>query len=153
MMLSMDATDTSAKDAAIASVEDQFSVMFRRLKSGMRQRAERVHPDLPVPGFMILSLLERKGPVHAGQLAELLQMDKSIVSRQARWLEEMGLLERQQDQADRRATIFALTEDARERVAAVRASERGALYTQLRTWELADLHRLAELLGLLNDEV
>lgn len=153
MMLTMTAPHDTAKDAAIASVEDQFSTLFRRLKAGMRDRAERIHPEMPVAGFLILSLLERKGPTHAGRLAELLSMDKSIVSRQARWLEEVGLLRRESDPADRRATFFALTDDAALRVASVRSGERTALYEQLRSWKTNDLDRLAELLGLLNEVV
>ena len=147
----MTAPGDTMKDVAIASVEDQFSALFRRVKAGMRDRAERIHPEMPVAGFLLLSLLERRGPTHAGRLAELLEMDKSIVSRQARWLEEVGLLRREADPADRRATFFALTEDAVRRVAEVRSGERTALYEQLRTWKTDDLDRLAELLALLNE--
>jgi len=150
-MLTMTAPGDTMKDVAIASVEDQFSALFRRVKAGMRDRAERIHPEMPVAGFLLLSLLERRGPTHAGRLAELLEMDKSIVSRQARWLEEVGLLRREADPADRRATFFALTEDAVRRVAEVRSGERTALYEQLRTWKTDDLDRLAELLALLNE--
>lgn len=153
MMLTMTAPGDTEKDAAIALVEDRFSSLFRRLKAGMRDRAARIHPEMPVGGFLILSLLERRGPTHAGRLAELLEMDKSIVSRQARWLEEAGLLRREADPSDRRATFFALTDEAVRRLADVRAGDRTAFYEQLRAWQTDDLDRLAQLLGLLNETV
>jgi DNA-binding MarR family transcriptional regulator len=141
---------TSA-DAAIASVEAQFGEMFNRVRISMRDRAARVHPDLQPGGYVILSTLARLGPTHAGTLAEVLATDKSIVSRQAKLLEEAGLLERTPDPDDKRATFFAVTPDARQRIDEVRLSDQAALHAQLGTWSLADLNRLSGLLARVNE--
>lgn len=138
-------------DAAIAAVEEQFTALYRQVKAKMRQRASLVHPELQVMGYVILTTLKRCGPVHAGALIETLGMDKSLLSRQLRTLEELGLIGREPDPADKRSSILTLTEVGRERVTTVQAADRAALYGQLRDWEVADLNTLAELLSRVNE--
>lgn len=138
-------------DAAIASVEEQFTALYRQVKTKMRQRASLVHPDLAVMGYVILTTLKRCGATHAGALIETLGMDKSLLSRQLRTLEELGLVERELDPADKRSSILTLSEVGRERVATVQAADRAALYGQLRDWEVDDLNALARLLARVND--
>jgi len=138
-------------DAAIASVEEQFGAMYRRIKVSMRRRAERVHPELQVMGYMILSTLGSCGPTHAGVIAERLEIDKGLLSRQLQALERLGLVTREADPADKRAVILAVSAAADARIAAVRAAERGVMYEELRDWEIGDLEKLAELLARIND--
>lgn len=139
-----------ATDAAIAGVEEQFSVMHRHMKAGMRRRAAQVHPDLAVLGYMVLSTLSKCGPTHAGVLAEQLGIDKGLLSRQLRVLEELGLLERESDPTDKRAAFLMLSPAGVERVNAVRSADRAVLYDQLRDWDVDDLEKLAELLARVN---
>ncbi|WP_349899499.1 MarR family winged helix-turn-helix transcriptional regulator [Parafrigoribacterium soli] len=146
----IDGIPVQTTDAAIARVEDQFSVMHRHMKAGMRRRASRVHPDLAVLGYMILSTIQKCGPTHAGALAERLDIDKGLLSRQLRALEELGLLARESDPTDKRAAFISLSPEGVERVAAVRAADRAVLYDQLRDWEVDDLEKLAELLSRVN---
>jgi len=143
--------DPAEVDAAIAEVEEQFTALYRQVKAKMRQRASLVHPDLPVMGYVILTTLKRCGPTHAGALIETLGMDKSLLSRQLRGLEELGLVEREPDAADKRSSILTLSEVGRERVTTVQTADREALYGQLRDWEVGDLNRLAELLSRVNE--
>lgn len=151
MILAMTETDADSTSAAIASVEAQFGMLFNRARSSMRDRAARVHPDLQIGSYMILSTLARRGPTHAGAIAEMLAMDKSIVSRQAKQLEEAGLLIRTQDQKDKRATFFDISEHARERLGEVQRKDQSALHEQLGAWSISDLNRLAELLARVNE--
>jgi DNA-binding MarR family transcriptional regulator len=151
MVSRMTATrDRHVADDAIATVEQQFAIMFTRVKATMRGRAHRVHPGLQVLSFNVLSALVRLGPTHAGEVGELLNLDKSIISRQATQLEELGLLERQRDSEDRRATYLAATEVGIERITKVREAEQAVLYDNLRDWDVDDLDKLAELLARLN---
>jgi DNA-binding MarR family transcriptional regulator len=145
-----EARDRHVADEAIAIVEQQFSVMFTRAKASMRDRATRVHPQLQPLAYTILSTLVRSGPTHASALAEQLSLDKSIISRQANWLERLGLLERRPDPHDRRATFLAATPAALERVAEVRLADQAILYDSLRDWAVDDLDKLAELLAKVN---
>lgn len=136
-----------ANDEAIASVEEQFTLLFSRVSAGMRDRAAGVHPELQPVGFKILSTLARTGPTHAGALAGMLYTDKSVVSRQVRILEELGLVERRVDPEDRRASYLVATIAAIEKVNEVRASDQQVLYSNLRTWDQADVEQLASLLA------
>lgn len=146
----IDGIPVQTTDAAIARVEDQFSVMHRHMKAGMRRRASQVHPDLAVLGYMILITIQKCGPTHAGALAERLELDKGLLSRQLRALEEFGLLARESDPTDKRAAFISLSPEGVRRVEAVRAADREVLYDQLRDWAVDDLEKLAELLARVN---
>ncbi len=146
-----DAVAAAVADEAIGAVEEQFTILFNRVSAGMRERSARVHPELQPVGFKLLGTLVRTGPTHAGALAGMLQTDKSVVSRQVRALERLGLVERRTDPDDRRASFLVATPAAIERVNEVRASDQAQLYRSLRQWDPADLVRLAELLSRLNE--
>lgn len=150
MIRAMDEAEAPTIDQATVAVEEQFGIMFTRVRSSMRARAARVHPQLQPAGYKILTSLLRGGPTHAGALVEHLATDKSVVSRQLRLLEELGLVEREVDPADRRAQLLAATELARNQVAEIRRKDQGLFYSRLRAWPLDDVRMLAELLGRLN---
>ncbi|QIZ98118.1 winged helix-turn-helix transcriptional regulator [Leifsonia sp. PS1209] len=141
---------TRENDEAIASVEEQFTVLFNKVSAGMRDRAAGVHPDLQPVGFKLLSTLARTGPVHAGALAGMLSTDKSVVSRQVRILEDLGLVERRSDPEDRRASYLVATTEAIEKVNEVRASDQRVFYSNLRKWDRGDVEQLASLLARVN---
>lgn len=140
-------------DTAIAAVEEQFAVLFSGVKTRMRGRAARVHPDLQPAAYMVLNALVRLGRLHAGALAETLGMDKSVVSRQARSLEDLGLLERQSDQEDGRATYFAATPVAVEKVTKVHLADQAMLHERLHDWPVSELVVLSRLLGQLTSAI
>lgn len=141
----------SATDRAIAEVEEQFTRLFNQVGTAMRDRASRIHPDLQPAGYKLLSTIVRSGPIHAGDLAAMLYTDKSVISRQLRFLEDIGFVERQTDPSDRRASFIAATPAAIEKVNEVRAADQANLYRGLRRWDGDDVRRLAELLERLNE--
>jgi DNA-binding MarR family transcriptional regulator len=138
------------KTDAIASVEKQFSTMYRHVRASTRRRACQVHPELQVMGYMILNTLNNSGPTHAGALVEILGIDKGLLSRQLRMLEEFGLIERESDPGDKRAVILTVSKAGTARMSEVRAADRAILYEQLRDWHVGDLEKLAELLARVN---
>ncbi len=138
-------------DDAIGSVEREFGTLFVKLRNRMRAQAQDIHPGIQPAGYLMLATLARSGPMHAGALADLLSADKSIVSRQAAQLEQLGLLRREQDPADRRATYFAATDEARRRLEDLSERNRLELRAGLADWGVADLRMLAELLHRLNE--
>ena len=138
-------------DSAIAAVEEQLTILFNRVTAGMRERVARVHPELQPVGYKLLYTLVRTGPVHAGALAEMLQTDKSVVSRQARILEDLGFVERRSDPDDRRASFLVATPAAVTKVDAARAADQEQLYRSLRQWGEADVRSLAGLLERINE--
>jgi len=91
------AAPEQASDAAISDVEEQFTRLFNQVGTAMRDRAERIHPDLQPGGYKLLTTIVRSGPIHAGALAAMLYTDKSVISRQVKILEDLGFVERQAD--------------------------------------------------------
>jgi len=140
-----------ASDAAISDVEAQFTRLFNQVGTSMRDRAQRIHPELQPGGYKLLTTIVRSGPIHAGALAAMLYTDKSVISRQVKLLEDMGFVERKTDPEDRRASFIAATPEAIEKVNEVRAADQATLYRGLRRWGEEDVRRLAELLARLND--
>ena len=150
MMRTMGERDRGV-DGAIGEVEQEFATMFVKLRTRMRAQALELHPQIQPFGYLMIGVLARKGPLHAGALAEELDADKSLVSRQASQLEQLGMLRREPDPADRRATFFAITDEARRRWDAVGTRNRSDLREGLSDWSLADLTLFADLLRRLNE--
>ena len=109
--------------------------------------------DLQPVGYKILSAIVRHGPMHAGAIAAELEIDKSVVSRQIRHLEALGLAVGVTDPSDRRARFIEPTPRAIESVGQKSSRMQRQLYEQLRTWSADDVGELARLLGRLTNEV
>ncbi|WP_026481832.1 MarR family winged helix-turn-helix transcriptional regulator [Agromyces subbeticus] len=136
---------------AIAEVEQQFGRLFHRVRANWKRYATQLHPDLQPLGYKVVSTLVSRGPAHAGALAEELHTDKSVLSRQVRMLEELGLIESRVDERDARARLLAATPVAIERVNAIRRENQAELRERLGTWEPQEIEKFAELLGRLSD--
>ncbi|MDF2575604.1 MAG: hypothetical protein K0S05_2516 [Agromyces sp.] len=142
-----------ASDDEIASVDEQFRLLFVRVRAVWKEAAAAVHPDLQPVGYKILSAIVRHGPMHAGAIAAELEIDKSVVSRQIRHLEALGLAVGVTDPNDRRARFIEPTPRAIESVGQKSSRMQRQLYEQLRTWSAGDVGELARLLGRLTNEV
>lgn len=143
----------TAGDDEIAAVEEQLRSLFVRVRAVWKEAAAAVHPELQPVGYKILSAVVRRGPMHAGAIAEALEIDKSVVSRQVRQLETLGLATSQPDPNDGRARIVEPTPVAVERVGRKSSRMQQQLYAQLRTWPAADVGELARLLARLSSDV
>ncbi|WP_104127172.1 MarR family winged helix-turn-helix transcriptional regulator [Cryobacterium sp. Y57] len=137
-------------DAAVAAVEEQMTVLAGNIRVSMRDTALFIDPTLQPFGLKFMRTLERCGPTHASALAENLVVDKSIISRQARALLDLGLIKTQTDVDDGRVKYFALTPLAVKKLAEVRANKSTRLLSRLQNWSGDDLTRFAELLARLN---
>lgn len=144
------ADQDAASDQAIADVEGQLSALFNRVRSNWRDYAASVHPELQPAGYKILGHLVRQGPAHAGVLAEQLHTDKSVISRQVRLMEQLGLVESTADETDGRARVLVATPLAIAKVTAIRRTNQARFYELLRTWPEDDIRKFAELLGRLS---
>jgi DNA-binding MarR family transcriptional regulator len=114
-------TEASAPiDEAIADVEVQMSVLFSKARLVWKEAAQQVHPDLQPAGYKLLSAIVRLGTTNAHVLADMFEMDKSVVSRQLRVLEEFGLVETRPDERDGRVRVLVATDAAMDRVREVR---------------------------------
>ncbi len=134
-------------EASIAAVEEEFGRLFHRARTIWRISAAQVHPDLQPTGYKVVATLVSRGPAHAGSLAEELQIDKSLLSRQLRQLEELGLTESRVDEHDARSRVIAATPLAIEQVGRVKAANQAQMRERLREWEPGEIELFAELLG------
>jgi DNA-binding MarR family transcriptional regulator len=142
-------TDAETR-AAIAGVEEQLGRLVALMGASIRDAATAIDPALQPFGLKLLRLLARCGPIHAGAAAEALMVDKSVISRQVRALEDLKLLELQPDSADGRVRILALTAFGAEELQRARAKDKAMAYSRLSSWPVEDLNQLASLLARLN---
>ncbi|PWD51378.1 MarR family transcriptional regulator [Serinibacter arcticus] len=137
--------------AAVALVEEQISVLFQRAKLLWRRAAESVHPELQPVGYRMLSQLVHRGPTNAGTLADCLDTDKSVISRQARVLGDLELITVEPDPSDGRGRLFQATEPARELVLRTRAEMSQMLFGGLGALDAEEVEQLGAMLGRLNE--
>ncbi|AMB59573.1 MarR family winged helix-turn-helix transcriptional regulator [Microterricola viridarii] len=134
-------------EAAIAEVEAQLGVLFARVRTIWKDGAHAVHPDLQPVGYKLLASLVRAGSCHAGALAEQLATDKSVISRQVKLMEELGLVVSAPDPTDGRARILTATPEAVEKINIIRDRNQAMLRSRLDDWTGDDLTRFATLLA------
>jgi len=137
----------------IAEVVEEMSVLAGSIRVSQREAAALIDPSLSAFGLRILRLLARHGPTHAGSVANQLAVDKSVISRQAKPLCELGLVTTQADPSDGRAHFLAITSLAVQRLEELRTGDTAIVHRRLSTWSAADLHELARLLAQLNTPI
>ncbi|MET4156875.1 MarR family winged helix-turn-helix transcriptional regulator [Agromyces sp. PvR057] len=135
-----------AVDEAIADVEEQMSMLFNRARLLWKEAAQKVHPDLQPAAYKLLSTIVRLGSANAHVLADMFEMDKSVVSRQVRVLEELGLVETRADEHDGRVRVLVATPLAEERVREVREGNQRRLREVLLDHPESELRSFATLL-------
>jgi DNA-binding MarR family transcriptional regulator len=140
-------------DDEIASVEEQLRLLFVRVRAVWKEAAAAVHPELQPVGYKILSAIVHRGRMHARVIAEILEIDKSVVSRQVKHLEELGLAVSVPDPDDGRARFIEPTPGAVASVGQRGSRLQQKLHSQLRTWPSDDVDRLATLLARLTSGV
>ena len=137
---------TTDLDAAIVDAEDALSVLFSRVRLVYKTAAAQIHPELQPMGYKILSAIVRLGETSASALAESLETDKAVVSRQVRVLEEAGLVIVRADDRDGRARVLTASPAAIERVRSARATQQDRLREILRSRPEAEVRAFADVL-------
>lgn len=84
--------------------------------------------------YPVLSGLARTGPRSAADLAPDVGVDRSVVTRRASRLEKAGLIRREQDTADQRATLLVLTSRGEEVVDELRRRLAARISESLSGW-------------------
>lgn len=138
-------------DQAIAEVEEQLGMLFGRARLVWKEAAAQIHPELSPVGYKILSAIVRLGETNASALADQLETDKSVVSRQIRMLEDAGLVISSADATDGRARILAPTPEAAQRVTAVRARQQDRLRRLLLSRPEDEVRAFAGMLHLISE--
>ncbi|MFJ6893276.1 MarR family winged helix-turn-helix transcriptional regulator [Streptomyces hokutonensis] len=108
-----------------------------------RASAGRLHPELSLVSYTLLSHLEERDGRRATDLAAHYALDKSTVSRQVAALERAGLIERRPDPEDHRVQVLHLTDAGRRILAQVTENRHAAFRERLADWPEEDLQRFA----------
>ncbi|MFF9865964.1 MULTISPECIES: MarR family winged helix-turn-helix transcriptional regulator [unclassified Streptomyces] len=137
-------------DQEFLALERELSVFLRRARAQSGEMAREVHPELEPAAYGLLVRLDATGSQRATDLAGYFGVGKATMSRQLRALEDLGLVTRDPDPADGRASLVRLTEEGRARFRRVRDARRERYRRKLAGWDRAEVAELARLLHQLN---
>ena len=129
----------TGREELLGRLELEVAMLVRRLRRVVTERAALVHADLQPAAYLVLAHLHAHGPSRSSTLAERLALDKGAVSRHAQHLVDLGLVERQSDPADGRATILTATREAGVLVEAVHAARHKELDRRVAEWSEEEL--------------
>ncbi len=104
-------------------------------------------------GWAIITLLNREGEQRVSELASLLDVDQSTVSRQLKPLYAAGLISRTVDPADRRSAIVATTVAGQAVYDSVRRRWLDDLMWFMRDWSKPDRALLGDLVERFSEEI
>ncbi|MFF5655807.1 MarR family winged helix-turn-helix transcriptional regulator [[Kitasatospora] papulosa] len=145
------ATAGTGVDHEFLALERELAVFLRRARANSGEMAREVHPDLEAAAYGLLVRLESAGRQRATDLAAYFGVGKATMSRQLRALEGLGLVARETDPADGRASLVHLTDDGLARFRSVRDARRGRYARKLAGWDRGEVAELARLLHHLNE--
>ncbi len=137
-------------DREFLALERELAVFLRRARAQSGEMAREVHPELEPAAYGLFVRLDDAGPQRATELAGYFGVGKATMSRQLRALEDLGLVARDPDPADGRASLVRLTEEGRNRFRRVRDARRERYVRKLADWDRAEVAELARLLNHFN---
>jgi DNA-binding MarR family transcriptional regulator len=132
------------------ALEHELGVFMRRARAAADRLSRAVHPELDSGAYGLLIYLRDHGTARPSDLAGYVGVGKATISRQVKVLEDLGLIERRPDPADKRAHLLALTAEGTRRLDAVRSARLEHFHERLSTWPEEDVRMLATLLARLN---
>lgn len=138
-------------DDALADLQTHLNLIFARTRTLWKESAARIDPDLQVVGYKLLTFIDRAGTANAHELAERFEMDKSVISRQVRMLEELGLLESRPDEHDGRLRVLTATPSARDALGELRRDHGVRLRTVAQELTPEEIHAASKVFRLLSE--
>jgi DNA-binding MarR family transcriptional regulator len=113
-------------------------------REAARLRAERSGLPLSRPSISIISALSSSGPVRLSGLAQLCDLEASLISREVGALVADGYVDRSADPTDGRAFIVELTAKGREAYTTYRAATDDIVIETLVDWSADEIAALAD---------
>ncbi len=135
-------------------IADALGLLLRRstrarLYSHLTEGLGEAVDELTYP---VLSGLARTGPLSAADLGREVGLDRTTVTRRADRLATAGLVQRQPDPTDGRATLLTLTRQGHDTIATTRQRLATAIEDSLAAWPEADAQTFARWLRRFADE-
>lgn len=138
--------ELQARTLAVRALEAEFGELINRMRRLLSENAQRVSPGMLPGAYKVFTTIARRDSISQSALADILVVDKGQLSRTVRELEQLGLIQRQPDPEDGRASILSATPYGHERLAAARAPQEDSLVNALEEWPLDDIQALTRLL-------
>jgi DNA-binding MarR family transcriptional regulator len=129
-------------DGAMA-VSDSFVGLMRTVRRAKARMLDAAGNDVDSASQVLLHTVHSEGPMRASALAASVQADLSTVSRQVTTLVGHGLLERQADQDDGRATLLAVTSAGRAAIARHEQGRQAFFEDVLSGWTAEEMGQFA----------
>ena len=146
-------TEPDARYIHLIEIEQAVSVMHQLTRARMKVLVERFHADLQPAGFQVLRCVVANSPIRSGDIASMLAIDKSAVSRQLTVLRDSGLIDATPDPLDGRATLVVATEAAMTAITRYRQDVRAEYERILETWDDDDIVNFGALLQKFNQSL
>lgn len=158
-------SDTSAGDTSAArsapppsepptafdAVEWQSAVLVRHFEL-LRRRSDG-HDELDRAEYLLLRILQGKGPATINTLAGLLGLDPSTAGRQVATMQAAGLVNRAPAPQDRRCSVISPSEEGLRRMAVVRQRRTDGVAELLADWSENDVRELGQMFARYNRAV
>ena len=141
----------ASRPQSLDALGKELSGLLAEARAFANETAASFEPPLPGTGFQIIQWLHGAGPTRSMQIAEGLSMDRSALSRSLKQLTQAGLLAAHADPLDARATVYALTPLAQQRMSDALRSKGRRYEQRLAAWPTSDIDQLAALLRRLNE--
>lgn len=134
----------------VAQLSEHIPRFVRLAHAFKNQMAAQGHDRA---ALVLLLPLMRVGRLRQGALAELVHADPSTVSRHVATLVGQGLVRREADESDGRASRLVVTDAGRAAFDGLRAERESHLARATATWSEQDLATLNTLFGRLLDDL
>lgn len=154
MAIAEHAATTAQRESSLENVrtiERELRRLLARARSLSTHTAAAVHPQLDPALYALLMDIVAGAPVRSVDLAQSRGVSKSVISRQVAALGKLGLIARQPDPTDARASIITLTTEGRTAARTIDTARRKHLKRLFDDLSSEDLALIAQSLGRLND--
>jgi DNA-binding MarR family transcriptional regulator len=133
-----------ADRATVAAVTESFIGLQRTVRRSKARLLAAAGDDVESASHLLLHTVAVHGPMRASALAASVNADLSTVSRQVTVLVGRGLLERQADQCDGRASLLAVTGAGQARVAEHESGRQAFFEDVLAGWGTGEMRQFAQ---------
>jgi DNA-binding MarR family transcriptional regulator len=134
---------------AVESLYQQLTLFVRR----SRDLGNDIHPELSLVSYTVLSVVASTPGTRAADLATVLGLDKSTVSRHMDALVQERLLRRGGEQPGRRGYTLSLTPQGRRHLEVAASRVRSRLSGWLADWDESEIENFISLFIRFNESI
>src|SRR6201992_2766229 len=136
--------EVALRQETVASVAESFIDLQRTVRRSKARLLAAAGNDVESATQLLLHTVAAEGPMRASALAASVQSDLSTVSRQVAAMVGRGLLERQADQLDGRASLLAVTHAGRGAIAEHEQGRQAFFDEVLAGWSTEEMRQFAQ---------